>query len=153
MKFKKKEEIQAFLEPYAKEVGVEIFDIELKSGDYPTVTVVIDKEGGVDLNTCESFHKLIFEPIDELDPTFNEPYTLNVSSPGADRPFKTDKDFENNLNADVEVKLYNSVMGKKFHEGVLTYFDDKVIRIKTGNNTLTFDRKSVVKINKAIKFD
>ena len=153
LKIKPVEEIKALCEKYAAPLGITVADVEFKQGKNPALTVFIDKTGGVSLDDCEKLHNAIFEPLDELDPTFGLAYTLNVSSLGADRPFKTDKDFENNLNLDVEVKLYSSVMGKKFHEGKLIYFDDKVIRIKTGNNTLTFDRKSIVKINKAIKFD
>lgn len=153
MKFKKAEEIKAFLLPIANEQGIEICDVEFKNGSDPAITIFIDKPCGVDLVACERFHRAIDGPIDELDPTFGEAYTLNVSSLGADRPFKTDKDFTDNLGGDVEVKLNASVKGKKFYEGALTYFDDKIIRVKINEKeTLTFDRKSVVKINKAIKF-
>lgn len=154
MKFKRPEEIKNFLLPIAESQGLEIYDVELKSGFDPAITVFIDKEGGVDLDTCEKFHRAIDEPIDELDPTFGAPYNLNVSSVGIDRPFRTLEDFEKNLGREVEVKLYASVKGKKFYEGELTYFDDNIIRVKISEKeTLTFDRKSVVKINKAIKFD
>ena len=82
MKCKPIEEIKAFLEPFAEEQGIEIYDIEFKAGKEPALTVYIDKEGGVDLNTCEAFHHAIDEPLDTLDPTYGEQYTLNVSSPG-----------------------------------------------------------------------
>mgnify|MGYP002431069861 FL=1 len=78
MKNKPIEEIKAFLEPFAKALGVEIYDAEFKLGKEPALTVFIDKEGGVDLDTCEAFHRAIDEPLDNLDPTFGEPYTLNV---------------------------------------------------------------------------
>lgn len=153
MKFKRPEEIKNFLSAAVTACGAEIYDVELKNGSDPAITILIDRPEGIDLDFCEKVHNAIFELIDELDPTYGEPYTLNVSSLGIDRPFKTQADFENNLNGEVEVKLQNSVKGKKFYEGVMVYFDDKIIRIKISEKeTLTFDRKSVVKINKAIKF-
>lgn len=153
MKFKRPEEIKNFLSAAVTACGAEIYDVELKNGSDPAITILIDRPEGIDLDFCEKVHNAIFELIDELDPTYGEPYTLNVSSLGIDRPFKTQTDFENNLNGEVEVKLQNSVKGKKFYEGVMVYFDDKIIRIKISEKeTLTFDRKSVVKINKAIKF-
>ena len=94
MKVKTIEEIQNALQPIADEMGIEIVDIELKQGREPALTVYIDVEGGVDLNTCESFHRAIDPVLDEVDPTFGAPYTLNVSSPGLDRPLKTKRDFE-----------------------------------------------------------
>ena len=52
MKCKPIEEIKAFLEPFAEEQGIEIYDVEFKAGKEPALTVYIDKEGGVDLDTC-----------------------------------------------------------------------------------------------------
>lgn len=118
LKNKPIEEIKAFLEPFAKALGVEIYDAEFKLGKEPALTVFIDKEGGVDLDTCEAFHRAIDEPLDNLDPTFGEPYTLNVSSPGLDRPLKTDKDFARAKGKKVEVKLFAPMKGKKFFEAI-----------------------------------
>lgn len=154
MKFKKSQEIIDFLKPYADAQGLEIFDVEFKNGSDPAITIYIDKETGVDLEVCEAFHRAIFDPIDELDPTFGLPYNLNVSSVGIDKPFRTEKDYQANLGKDVEVKLSSSIKGKKFFEGELIYFDEKVVRVKISDKeTLTFDKKSIVKINKAIKFE
>ena len=153
MKVKTNKEIIEFLTKYANELNVEIFDVEFKQGKNPTLTIFIEKEGGIDLDTLELFHKAIFDPIDELDPTFGEKYTLNVSSPGVDRPFKTEKDFVSHLNKMVEVKLYASIKGKKFYEGELLSYDGKSIVLKVdAKNTFTIDLKNIVKINEYIDF-
>ncbi len=153
MKVKSNKEIIEFLTKYANELGVEIFDVEFKQGKNPNLTIYVEKAGGIDLDTLELFHKAIFEPIDKLDPTFGEPYTLNVSSPGVDRPFKTDKDFISHLNQKVEVKLYSSIKGKKFYDGVLLAYDGKTITLKVdAKNTFTIDLKNIVKINEYIDF-
>ena len=63
----------------------------------PSLTIFIDNEDGtIDLDTCERFHNAIDGPIDELNP-YDGAYTLNVSSPGLDRPFKTERDFMRNI--------------------------------------------------------
>ena len=64
MKFKPAEDIINFLTKYADELGVEIIDVEAKSGKSPYLTVFIDKTGGVDLDTLEKFHNLIDLPLD-----------------------------------------------------------------------------------------
>ena len=153
MKTKTTEEIKAFLEPFAKEQGLEIYDVEVKNGKNPSVTIFIDKEGGVDLNACEAFHRAIDEPLDSLDPTFGEAYTLNVSSPGVDRPFITDKDFSRAIGKKVEVKLYAPMKGKKFFEAVLTGFDDSCVTLDTGKGEEKIERAKIARINEAIDFD
>ncbi len=95
MQIKPMTEIRAFLEKIAASMGIEIVDVEFDNRS-STLTVFIETEQGVDLNTCEKFHNAIMDPIDELDPSYGVPYTLNVSSPGLDRPFKTQRDFERN---------------------------------------------------------
>ena len=152
MKFKPSEEIINFLTKYASELGVEIVDVEVKSGKNPYLTVFIDRDGGVDLDTLEKFHNLINLPLDEFDP-YDSPYTLNVSSPGADRPFKTDEDFNSRIGEKVEVKLINSIRGKKFYDGILTSYNGQVITLKVDEKTtFTIDLKNCVKVNEYIDF-
>lgn len=131
-------------------MGIEIVDAEVK-GD--NLTVFIETESGVDLDTCEKFHNAIMEPIDELDPSYGAAYTLNVSSPGLDRPFKTARDFERNLGKEVEVKLFAPLKGKKFLEGVLSAFDNNSVIITIGGAEEKIAKNKIAKINKAIKFD
>ncbi len=150
MNFKPVEEIKTFLNDIAIPMGIEIVDVEVNGEN---LTVFIETEAGVDLDTCERFHNAIMEPIDELDPSFGAAYTLNVSSPGLDRPFKTVRDFERNLGKEVEIKLYAPLKGKKFLEGVLTAFDEHSVTVLIGNAEEKINKTKIAKINKAIKFE
>ncbi|MDE7076214.1 MAG: ribosome maturation factor RimP [Clostridia bacterium] len=152
MKFKPVEEISQMLENIASGMDIEIVEVECneKSG---ALTVYIETEAGVDLDTCEKFHNAIFDPIDELDPSYGQPYTLNVSSPGLDRPFKTVRDFERNLGKEVELKLYAPLKGKKFLQGFLEEFDENTVTVTAGKERLKIPRNKIAKINKAIKFE
>lgn len=152
MQVKPINELKDFLEKISLPMGVEIVDIEWNDKT-SALTVYIETESGVDLDTCEKFHNAIMEPIDEFDPTYDKPYTLNVSSPGLDRPFKTPRDFERNVGREVEVKLFAPYKGKKLIEGVLTAFDDNTVSVKTSAEEIKFSRNKIAKINKAIKFD
>lgn len=152
MQFKPVEEIREFLEGIAKSMDIEIVDVEFDNRS-STLTVFIETEQGVDLNTCEKFHNAIMDPIDELDPSYGAAYTLNVSSPGLDRPFKTKRDFERNLNKEVEVKLYAPLKGQKFLEGVMTAFDENSVTLSIKNEEIKLSNNKIAKINKAIKFD
>jgi len=152
MQIKPLEEIRGFLEKTATGMGIEIVDVEWND-KISALTVYIETETGVDLDTCEKFHNAIMEPIDELDPTYDKPYTLNVSSPGLYRPFKTARDLERNLLKEVEVKLFAPLKGKKFLEGILTDFDENSVMLKMQDGEVKLNRNKIAKINKAIKFD
>ena len=153
MKVKSNLEIQEFCQKVAEPLGIRVAEVEFKQGKNPALTIYIDKVGGVDLDTCELFHRAIDEPIDELDPTFGVAYTLNVSSLGADRPFKTDEDFNLHIGERVEVKLNSSVRGKKFYDGILTSYNGQVITLKVDEKTtFTIDLKNCVKVNEYIDF-
>ena len=154
MKVKSNQEILEFCAPIGQSVGVTVVEVEFKKGKNPALTIFIDKEGGVDLDACEKFHNAINEPLDELDPTFGLPYTLNVSSLGIDRPFKTEQDFLSHIGQRVEVKLYSSIQGKKFYDGVLTAYSKEGITLKVDKKTtFTIDMKNIVKVNEYIDFD
>ena len=125
----------------------------VQTGAEPQLTVYIDRAGGIDLDACEAFHNAIDAPLDELDPTYGAPYTLNISSLGLDRPFRKAADFEKNIGEEVEVKLYASVRGKKYWEGILLSYDGEAIRLRAGKETFTLELKQIAKINKAIHFE
>ena len=152
MQFKPVEEIRAAIEGTAAGMNIEIVDIVF-DGKSNALTVYADTENGLDLDTCEKFHRTIDALIDELDPSYGQPYTLNVSSPGLDRPFRTRRDFERNLQREVELKLYAPLKGKKFIEGILTDFDEHSVTVKTEKEELKVTLNKIAKINKAIKFE
>ncbi len=152
MKVKPIAEIVSYLTPIAEAVGVEIVDAEWDMRA-KSLTVFVDAEGGLDLVKCEAFHRAIDLPLDELDPTFGEPYTLNCSSPGLDRPFKTARDFERHLGEEVEVRLYAPHKGKKLFEGVLKSYDGESVVIALEGGEESFPVKAIAKICMAIKFN
>ncbi len=150
MKVKPIAEIEAGLQPIADEQQIEIIEIEFKQGREPSLTVYIDTEGGVDLNICEKFHRAIDEKLDEIDPTFGAPYTLNVSSPGLDRPLKTDRDFQKCMGEMVEVKLFAPLKGKKFFEAILKGHDEACVLLEDKDGEFKIEKSKIAKICRAI---
>ena len=110
MKVKSSAEILEFAKKIGEPLGINAVEVEFKQGKNPELTIFIDKDGGVDLDTCEIFHNAINDPLDEFDPTFGLPYRLNVSSLGIDRPFKTDEDFLSHIG---ERAMITSMLTKK----------------------------------------
>lgn len=153
MKVKTIEEIVSTLQPIADEMQIEIVEVEFKQGREPALTVYIDVDGGVDLNTCEKFHRAIDPVLDEVDPTFGAPYTLNVSSPGLDRPLKTARDFEKCMGQKVEIKLYAPMKGKKLFEAVLVGHDEHCVEVEDKGEKIKLEKSKIAKICRAIDFD
>lgn len=145
MKVKPIKEVIEFLQPIAGEYGAEIIDGEWNMRE-SSLTLFIDAKNGVDLNLLEKVHRAIDEPLDTLDPTFGAAYTLNCSSPGLDRPFKTEADFLRHLGEKIEIHLYAPVDGKKYYEGELLSFEEGTIKVKTeeGEREFSFDKTAKV---------
>ena len=104
------------------------------------------------MDTCEKFHRAIDPVLDEVDPTFGAPYTLNVSSPGLDRPLKTNRDFEKCLGQKVEVKLFAPLQGKKLFEAVLKGYDENCVYLEEKGEEWKLERSKIAKICRAIDF-
>ena len=154
MKFIAAEEIEKAISPKAEEMGLEIFGIETKLGRNPSLTVFVDKkEGGIDIDTVEAFHNAIDGLLDEIDASSGAAYTLNVSSPGLDRPLKTERDFERALGEEVEVKLFAPMTGRKNFECVLMGYDKNNVTLKEGEKEFKIPLNKIAKINRAIKFE
>ena len=147
------EQVFALVAPIAEGFGLEVIEVLYeKKYDGMNLTVVIDKDGGVTIDDCEKLHRAIDGPLDELDP-IDTAYILNVSSPGIDRPLKTERDYKRNLNKKISVRLYTPQNGKKVYDGVLIAFDEETFTIELKNgNQITFNKKDTAKVEPIIEF-
>ena len=148
--------VEQLVKPIVEWLGMELVEVEFaktKQGD--ALTMFIDKEGGVSLNDCEAVHNAIDAPLDELDPTQGKPYTLNVSSPGIDRPFKSDRDYVKHIGTKVETSLFAPIegVGKKF-VATLTAYDPQTATatLEADGKTLEINTKNIAIIREHIEF-
>lgn len=140
--------------PVIQELGYEVIEIEYaKKNDGMNLTFYIDCDNGINIDDCEKVSKAIDELLDQLNPTDDQPYILNVSSPGIDRPLKTERDFRRNLNKKISVTLFAKINGSKVYEGELVSYDENTITIKINNENKTFDRKQIAHIVPVIDFN
>lgn len=147
------EQVYALVNPIAERFGLEVLEVLYeKKYDGMNLTIVIDKDGGVSIDDCERLHRAIDEPLDELDP-IDCSYTLNVSSPGLDRPLKTERDYKRNFNKKISVKLYKPLDGKKNYDGVLIGYDEDTFTIElSSGKTVLLNKKDAAKIEPIIEF-
>lgn len=139
--------------PIIEELGFEIVDIEfVKEGPNNYLRIFIDKPGGITIDDCQKASEIISAKLDEIDP-IDSSYYLEVSSPGLDRPLKTNKDLDRNLGEDIEIKLYQGVNGKKSYIGkFLSFNNDCIVILDDDNSEVELSRKNIAKISLAIRF-
>ena len=145
---------QAIL-PKLEELGVELVDVEFakaKIDEIPTLWIYIYKKEGVDLDLLELVHHALDPIIDELNPTGEDAYNMNISSPGLDRAFKKQSDFDRNIGKEVEVRLYANLNGTKIYVGELTKADSENMTIIYKETEMTIEMANIAKVSMAINF-
>jgi ribosome maturation factor RimP len=121
---------EEILIPILEENKFELVDVEyVKEASNWYLRIFIDKDGGVTIDDCELVSRAFDSEFEDKDP-IKEPYILEVSSPGLDRPLKKDKDYARSLGEKVEVKLYKSINKKKEFVGLLKSYDDDSITLE-----------------------
>ncbi len=106
------EAVEKLLEPILEADGIEVVDVEYVRERNWILRIYIDKEGGVDLNDCQTISEKAGAILDEKD-MIPDNYMLEVSSPGLDRVLKKDKDFIRYAGSEVDIKLFAPLDGKK----------------------------------------
>lgn len=142
--------VEEIVAPFAKELGLDIWDIQFKKeGTGWYLRIFIDKEGGVDINDCVDMTHAITKPLDDADP-ISQSYMLEVSSPGVERELVRDEHFEKYVGANVIVRLIRAIDGVRDYVGTMTAYENKQITVKLQDDaTITFDKKdaSFVKLD------
>lgn len=135
----------------AEKMGFFLVDAEYVTENKSKILrLYIDKEGGVGIDDCEIFSNVFGEEFDKIDP-ISEPYCLEVSSPGADRILKTEREYNHYIGSEVSVKLYAAKDGKKEFDGILKNYSDKIVTVECGEQTIQFTEKEAVHVRLAFK--
>lgn len=133
----------------AERMELELVDVSLdKEGAGRYLRIYIDKPEGVSLDDCEAYHRAIQPQLESYDYDF-----LEVSSPGADRPLKREKDFERALGSEVEVKLFRALDGVKLFTGVLADFSPDEVILETPAGEKRIPRKAAALIRPVIDME
>ena len=139
--------------PLIAERGCSLWDVEyVREAGTWYLRVLLDKEGGVDINDCEKVSRAFSDALDKED-FIPDAYIMEVSSPGIDRVLKKDRHLQQYIGTDVELHTYKPVDGYKEFVGSLNEFDDKELTITVEDEeTLTFDRKNISRIRLYIEW-
>lgn len=115
----------------AEQLGLEVVDVDyVKEGAHWFLRIFIDKPGGVTLDDCQAFSRLIDPMLDEADPVPHA-YHLQVSSPGLDRPLKKEADFHRFAGRLVKISTFGQLAGSKKFTGRLLGMEGQEVLLET----------------------
>lgn len=143
------EKVEKLLLAQLKVDGLELFDLSIKRKNSSTlVEVLIDRpEGGINIEQCSSINRLLADEI-EVRQWLDDPYSIEVSSPGLDRPLVVEKDFKRVIGKPIRVHLKEKLSGKLEHHGKLTAVASDAIVMLSKNSEI---RIFYDKIQKAVQ--
>ncbi len=133
-------------------LGLELVDIELVTENKAKfLRIYIDKAGGISTDDCTAVSRMV-DPIIDNELKINIHDYLEVSSPGLERPLKTERDYERYQGEWVLVKLYKALDGKKQYNGTLGPVTADTITIVDDNGQAhCFLREQVARTRRAIR--
>jgi ribosome maturation factor RimP len=124
------QEVLERLEKLAASEGLELLAVEVMGvARRPTVRLVLDREDGVSLGDCESVSRQVSALLDTYDP-FPGRWDLEVTSPGMERKFYQERDWERFAGRPVRVRLRPSWPGNRLIEGMLVGKSAGVVRVR-----------------------
>lgn len=142
--------IEELLIPGAETLGYELLAVEVTGGDVSILRVYIDSEDGVTIDDCASASRQFSAILDVEDPISNR-YTLEVSSPGMDRPLAKPHHFKEVVGGDVKIKMSTLINGRRRFTGELVDANDDFVVVEVdGEQTelpyIEMDRARVVPV-------
>ncbi|MET4127305.1 ribosome maturation factor RimP [Roseovarius sp. MBR-6] len=134
--------------PVIEDMGFELVRVRLMGGKTHLLQIMADRpEGGIEVDDCAALSTAISAVLDVEDPILDA-YTLEVSSPGIDRPLTRLKDFEAFEGYEARLETADLIDGRKRFKGVLAGVEgnEVLINIEEGTIGLDFDWLSDAKL-------
>ena len=144
---------EALVLPIVEEQGFELVDVEyVKEGSNWYLRAYIDKEGGITVDDCELVSRAFSDKLDQED-FIEDPYILEVSSPGLGRPLKKEKDYIRSMGKRLELRTFRTINKQKEFYGILTAYDEDTVTIEPEEGQpMTFQKKDLALIRLAFDF-
>lgn len=143
-----KEKLSPSVAKALEDLKAELVDIAFtrQKGEM-TVTVFVYKKDGLDIDLLQEASEKL-DPIFEAEKELKDKYYLEISSPGIDRPIKTDDDFRRNMDIKLDAKLKNN----EKHIGILKKYDEESFTLDCDVKIIEIKRADVKKLTQAIEF-
>lgn len=128
--------ILALVQPVAEGIGMEIVRLRIQGGRRPHLQIMAERAGGAptDVEDCARLSRALSPTLDTADP-IPEAYTLEVSTPGIDRPLTRPGDFARWIGHAAKVELARPVDGRRRFTGIITGEDENGAHIELDDET------------------
>ncbi len=143
----KSDQLNEIIAPAVAAVGFEFLGLEyIAAGKHSVVRIFIDSPGGIHVDDCANVSRQVSAVMDVEDPIASE-YRLEVSSPGADRPLFTARQFADFVGKSVQVKLYSPMNGRRNYRGHIKVVEGDSITLEVDGEAVSFEIDQVEKAN------
>lgn len=147
------EQLQALLTPAIESLGYQCWGVEfISQGKHSILRVYIDHDDNIGVEDCEKVSKQVSAILDVEDPIPYE-YTLEVSSPGMDRPLFTLAQYKMFLGEQVKLKLRTAFEGRRNFEGLLQGVEDEQVVLRIDNEEYLLPSELIEKATIVPHFD
>ncbi len=137
----------AIVNPVVSDEGMELVEVEYRRESRGWVLrLYIDKAGGVTLDDCTRISQEVGRSLDVED-LISVPYTLEVSSPGLNRPLRKEEDFIRYRNQNIKVKTLNPIENRRQFRGKLLGVLENRIEIEIDERIFQIPLSNVAKAN------
>ncbi|MEO0494239.1 MAG: ribosome maturation factor RimP [Actinomycetota bacterium] len=133
--------VRELIAPVVADVGADLYDVEFNGG---ILRILVDAQGGIDIDAIKTISKSSSRVLDEADPIPGR-YTLEVSSPGLERPLRTRTHYERAVGETVKIKTFAEVDGSRRFSGTLVGADDNGFVLEVDGDTQSFAYDNVSK--------
>ena len=123
--------VREVVAPLVEEAGLDLYDLELAGG---VLRVLVDRQGGADIDAISRLTRAVSRALDEHDPISGS-YTLEVSTPGLERPLRLPAHYIGAIGTTVKVKTRPGVEGDRRVEGTVTAADDAGVTVRDAGGT------------------
>ena len=149
----KLEQLQALLAPVVEALGYECWGIEfISQGKHSVLRIYIDHANGIFVDDCEKVSRQVSGVLDVEDPVSSE-YTLEVSSPGMDRPLFTLEQYAKHVGEQVKIRLRGPFEGRRNFQGLLRGVEEQDVVVQVDNHEYLLPIDLIDKANIIPRFD
>lgn len=128
-------------------LGLELWGIEhVAQGKFSLLRIYIEREEGVSIEDCEKVSRQVSALLDVEEPISGE-FTLEVSSPGLDRPLFNVGQFEQFTGSEVRVRTSTPVEGRRKFKGLIQDVSGEVVSVQVEGETFLLKQSDIEKAN------
>ncbi|MFG0381468.1 ribosome maturation factor RimP [Pseudomonas sp. zbq_18] len=149
----KLEQLQAMLAPVVESLGYQCWGVEfISQGRHSVLRIYIDHANGILVDDCEVVSRQVSAVLDVEDPISSE-YTLEVSSPGMDRPLFSLEQFAAHAGEQVKIKLRSPFEGRRNFQGLLRGVEEQDVVVLVEDHEFLLPIDLIDKANIIPRFD